>query len=100
MAKIKIIIVIIFLLLIGLLYYSPAITSKNHYHITKSERNYLINNLKLNCNTEDVTYLISTYDDVLHDKNTSLCWSQYQKVCFYNKKNNLSLKIPIKCKVY
>ena len=77
-----------------------AITPFWHYYIGKDERLNLIENLQHNCLSEDVTYLIITYKDLYLDKNTSKCWKKYFRTCFFNKDHNLTLDIPIKCKIY
>jgi len=93
---------LIFLFIVIFIYFiTPSrVTPKGYFHVSKITRKNMINNLKSNCSSEDTICLISTYYDVFNDKNTSSCWGEYRKKCFYNKENNLSLKIPIKCKTY
>ena len=91
--------VISFIFLISLFYPRP-ITPDGYYHISKKQRLNIINNLTDNCLSENVTYLTVTYREILNDEKNSNCWRKYINKCFKNKENNLSLKIPIKCKIY
>ena len=99
--KKKIIIFTVVFLLLFILFYSPVITPKDHFIISKEERLNIINKLsKGNCNIGDPVYLITTYRDKFHDKSASKCWSGYMNKCQYNKENNLTLKLPITCPTY
>jgi predicted adenine nucleotide alpha hydrolase (AANH) superfamily ATPase len=101
MAKMKKIILIFLLLLIGIfLFFNPRITPKNYYILSKEQRKDIIDKLSKNCLSTDITGLIVTYIEKYNDKNTARCWKNFFQRCLYNKEHNLTLKIPINCPSY
>ncbi len=92
---------VVFLLLLFIRFYPMRITPNSYFIVSKGVRVEIVNRLsKGNCNVGDPVYLIVTYRDKFHDKSAAKCWSDYMKKCYYNKENNLTLKLPITCPTY
>lgn len=90
--------IVCLIIFVGL--YPPVITPPWRYDTSKDQRLKIINRLKENCSSEDVTYLISTYRNKFEDVNTTKCWREYMDMCQERQDKKLSLKIPINCQYY
>ena len=91
----------ILLIVFAFLLFMPRITGKDHYIVHSRERRLnMINELKKDCRGQDVTYLIVTYKEELHDLNASYCWSTYMKKCFSEEAKKLQYKLKVICPEY
>jgi len=88
--------VVVLFLFVNLFFITPFW----HYYVNEETRRIIIEKLHKKCTSGNTVYLIKTYSDIYFDKNTSQCWDEYRKKCYFNKENNLTLKIPITCLIY
>jgi len=84
----------------SLLFYVPTPNALEHYKLTEKERLEVIEKLRVKCTFEDAIVLAINYKDILNDKRTAQCWSEYANECVKRKENNESLKINIICPSY
>ena len=91
----------VLLVVLASLLITPRITGEDHYILSsKEDRLAMIEMLKQDCRSQDITYLIVTYKEKFHDFNASQCWNMYMRACLLEESRKLDYRLHRICPEY